>query len=356
MKRKYNFSPGPATMPEPVLKKISEEFFCHPDLDSSIVELSHRSKFFLNIIEEAKAKVLKLAGLGNNYQVLFLQGGASAEFFRVPMNLLQSGKKASYINTGAWTKKAIKEAKIFGEVIIAGTSEDAGFKHIPKDIHIDPASQYVYLCSNNTIFGTQYQSYPSTNIPLVGDFTSDFLCREIDLSNFGIILVGAQKNLGIAGLSTVLIRDDVLAKCREDIPSMCSYPVQVKENSTYNTSPVFAIYFTHAVLNWMEEQGGVKAIEKQNREKVAMVYDALDRHSIYTPYAEKTDRSIMNITFNLPDDEKTAAFLKGAEAYDLMNLKGHRSVGGIRASMYNAFPMEGAQVLAKYLNEFAEKN
>lgn len=357
MNRKYNFSPGPATMPEAVLKRIADEFVCYPDIGCSIVEHSHRSPLFLNIIEKSKTRLLELLNLSNDYSVIFLQGGATTEFFRIPMNLLGPGKRANYIDTGVWTHKAINEAKYFGEVVLAGNTKKIGYKEIPlqEELNINPEGEYVYLCSNNTIYGTQYRKYPETELPLIGDFTSDILCREIDLNQFGIIFAGAQKNLGISGLSVILIRNDILQKCNKNLPSMCSYPLQVTKNSTLNTSPVFAIYFTHYVLEWLAEQGGVKAIEKLNREKSSMVYNVIDKHSIYTPYCNPRDRSIMNITFTLPDEEKTNDFLKGAEAEGLINLKGHRSLGGIRASMYNAFPLEGAQKLVKYLEAFVKK-
>lgn len=358
MKRKYNFSPGPAVLPEKVLEKVAKELSCYPNLGYSILETSHRSKIFEQILEATKSKILKYLNLKSNYSVLLLQGGASTEFYRIPMNLLNKEKTADFIETDVWPKKAFKEAKFFGNPRLAGSSGDRDYKYIPSDdqLEINAKSEYLYLCSNNTIYGTQFQNYPKSPIPLVGDFTSDIFSREIDMSNFGIIFAGSQKNLAPAGLTVVIIRDDILERCNEEIPSMCSYKNLVKTNSLFNTAPVFPIYFLNYVLDWIEEEGGIIEIEKRNRYKSQLIYEKIDQYEIYTGYAELQDRSIMNITFNLANQKLLEDFLKGAEMSDLTALKGHRDAGGIRASMYNAFPVAGAEKLAKYMDDFAKKN
>ncbi len=357
MQKIYNFSPGPAKLPEPVIKRVKEEFEDFNGHGYSIVEHSHRAKDFVEIIDLTKKKLLGLLGLDQGYEVLFLQGGATTEFFRVAYNLLAAGKTADYIETGVWVKKAVKEASNVGEVEVIASSKDKNFSYIPKAYDFRAESEYVYLCSNNTVVGTQYQTYPKPPAGkfLVGDFTSDILCRECDLSDFGIIFAGAQKNLGPAGLSVVVIRNDILQRCRADIPGINSYQTMVKENSLYNTSPVFPIYFTKLVLEWLEAEGGVAGIEKINREKARLVYEMVDNHPLYIPTANEEDRSIMNFTFKFVDDSMTDKFVAEAKKVGLVNLKGHRSVGGIRVSSYNAMPLAGIERLVEFMEEFAGK-
>ncbi len=358
--RVYNFSPGPAALPQEVIKKVQQELQNYNHHGYSILELSHRSKDFINIIENCKKKLLDLLELPNNYHPVFLQGGATTEFFRVAYNLLGEGKTADYIETGTWVKKAIQEAQNISPVQIIASSKDKNFNYIPEEntLNFTPNAEYVYLCSNNTIVGTQYKTYPKPQHGnyLVGDFTSDILSRKCDLSDFGIIFAGAQKNLAPAGLSVAIIRDDVLKKCNPKLLGINSYITMHKDNSLFNTSPVFPIYFMDLVLDWIYDQGGVEALEKINEEKAAMLYEVIDQESIYTPTANKANRSVMNITFTLPDDDITNKFIEQAKENGLANLKGHRSVGGIRVSNYNAMPLEGIVKLTKFMKDFSSKN
>lgn len=358
-KRIFNFSAGPATLPEKVLERIKAELLNYRGRGFSILEASHRSPEVKEIFTACAEKILKGLGLGNNYQVLFLQGGASTAFFQIPMNLLKPEETADYIETGSWAKKAIKEAKRFGNVNVAATSVNDNFSFIPKDdaISFSANPKYIYLCSNNTIFGTQYQDFPrKNNVPLIGDFSSDILCFPRELDNFGLIFAGAQKNLGPAGVTVVIIRNDILSSCNEDLPAMCSYKIHAENNSLYNTPPVFAVYFIRYVLEWIEEMGGVAKIGEQNQKKASLIYHQIDDGNFYTGNANPKDRSIMNITFTLPNEDLSKQFIAQAEEQDLVGLKGHRSVGGIRASMYNALPLEGAEQLADFMKRFAKKH
>ena len=358
----FNFSAGPATLPQEILEKVGKEIINYQSQGFSILETSHRSKKVTEIFEETKEKLLNLLNLNKEkYQVLFLHGGASTAFYQIPMNLLSQDQTADYLETGSWAKKAIKEAKYFGNVHIASTSKEDNFKYIPTEDQINYSHnpKYIYLCSNNTIFGTQYQNFPIPphNFPLIGDFSSDILCRHLErLDNFGIIFAGTQKNLAPAGMAVVIIRKDILSICNKNVPSMCSYKVHSDNNSLYNTPPVFVVYFLKYVLEWIERQGGLKIIEANNRKKASLIYNIIDQYEFYTGAANKKDRSIMNITFTLPSEELSDLFLKEAESLNLLGLKGHRSVGGIRASMYNAFPLEGAEKLANLMENFAKKN
>ena len=356
--RVYNFSSGPATLPESVLKKVQAEFLNYNNLGVSIVEISHRSKDFLQIMEDCKKKLAEnlFAEKKDDYEILFLQGGASINFFMLPMNLLQGGE-ADYIETGTWAKKAIKEAKRYGKINIVSSSADQNFSYIPKLTSADFSEQakYIYLCSNNTIYGTQYHQFPKKSGKyLIGDFSSDVLSRKLDLSDFGVVFAGAQKNLAPAGVAIVGIRKDVLAACEEDLPTMCSYRAIVENNSQFNTSPVFPIYVMNYVLDWIEEQGGLMKIEENNRQKAKMIYQILDELDFYQPTANKEDRSLMNITFVLKKTELTETFLAEASKNNFVGLKGHRSVGGMRASIYNSFPLEGVEKFVEFLRNFAQ--
>lgn len=354
----YNFNPGPSVLPQSVLKKVQAELVNYPGLGYSILEDSHRSKTFLKILADTKDKLKSLLGLGDKYEVLFMQGGASSQFFEIPMNFLQ-GKKADYIDTGSWVSKAVKEAKLYGEPRVIASSKDKNYTYIPKisELKFNEDSAYIYLCSNNTIEGTQWKSFPShPRIPLIGDFSSDILSRKVDMSSFALFYAGAQKNLGPAGVTIVAVRKDFLPLAAEKIPTMCSYKVMVENDSLYNTPPVFPIYLTNYVLDWIIEQGGVDAVEKINNQKAAAIYSAVDAsNGFYTCPVAKEDRSFMNIVYTLPSEEKTEKFLAGAKTLGFLNLKGHRSVGGIRASVYNAFPLEGAEKLGAFMSAFAKK-
>jgi phosphoserine aminotransferase len=360
MKRIYNFSAGPAILPLPVLEEASRGVLEIDGSGMSILEVSHRSKQYETIHYDAMARLLSVLGLsGDEYQVLFLGGGASLQFAMLPMNFLKPGQTADYVNTGEWAVKAIKEAKRFGTVHVAATSEGERFSHIPKTLNLTPGAQYVHITTNNTIEGTEWPALPETNgVPLIADASSDIMARRLDYSKFDLIYAGAQKNAGPAGVTLVIARKSLLARGSDDVPAILSYKTHAKADSLYNTPPAFAIYVVGLVLKWIEAEGGLEAVETRNREKAAQVYDALDAYpDFYDPaVTEKADRSLMNITFRLKNADLEKPFLAGAQAREMDGLKGHRSVGGFRASIYNAFPVEGCAALAEYLHQFAKDN
>jgi phosphoserine aminotransferase len=356
--RIYNFSPGPATLPYEVLVQAAKDIVNFNDKGIGLIELSHRSKEFIRVVDECEALLRELLFIPQNYKVLFLQGGASTQFAMVPMNLLGPGKTASYLNTGTWAKKAIKEAKLFGNIDIAYTSESTNFNRVPSatEYTIKPEAQYLYFVSNNTIFGTQFQSMPETEKTMVCDMSSDILSRTIDVSRFGLIFAGAQKNMGPAGCTVVIIREDLLDSSPDNIPTMFRYKTHADKGSMFNTPPCFAIYAIGLVLKWLKKTGGVSAIEKTNRDKAQLLYQTIDKSDFYKGHAQKDSRSLMNVTFNLPTPELEAKFVQEATDVSLDGLKGHRSVGGCRASIYNAFPVEGVEKLVNFMEEFEKKN
>ena len=356
--RVYNFSPGPATLPGEVLQQASKDVVNFKETGIGLIEMSHRSKEFIAVTEGAEQLLRELMDIPDNYKVLFLQGGASSQFYMIPMNLLGKGKKATYLNTGAWSKKAIKEAKLFGDIDVAYSSEEQVFNRVPKDSEYSVAddSEYLYFVSNNTIYGTQFPEFPDTEKMLISDMSSDILSRKIDVSKFGIIFDGAQKNMGPAGVTIVIIRDDLLEKTPENTPTMLCYKTHSDKGSMFNTPPCFAIYGVGEVLKWLKKQGGVAAMEAINKEKAGILYDCIDSGEYYRGHAEKDSRSLMNIPFNLPTPELEAQFITEAEAIGLNGLKGHRSIGGCRASIYNAFPKEGVVKLVAFMKEFEAAN
>jgi phosphoserine aminotransferase len=356
--RVFNFSPGPATLPYEVLQKAGRDVVNFQETGIGLIEISHRSKEFMAVTDEAEANLRELMQIPANYKVLFLQGGASSQFFMIPMNLLGQGKKASYLNTGTWSKKAIKEAKLFGEIEVPFSSEEISFKRVPKqgEYTVAKDSEYLYYVSNNTIYGTEFPELPVTDKMLVSDMSSDILSRPVDVSKFGLIFAGAQKNLGPAGVTIVIIRDDLLDRTPASTPTMLAYKTHADKGSMFNTPPCFSIYVVGEVLKWLKKIGGVEAIEKINREKAAMLYDTIDRSDYYRGHAEKDSRSLMNIAFNLPTAELEAKFIAEAAAIGLNGLKGHRSIGGCRASIYNAFPVEGVVKLVEFMKDFEAKN
>ncbi len=356
--RIFNFSPGPGTMPPEVLAQAARDIVNYQDRGMGIIEMSHRSKDFMAITAEAEQLLRELMDIPNNYKVLFLQGGASTQFAMVPMNLLGPGKKACYLNTGVWAKKAIKEAKLFGDIDVAYSSEADVYNHLPAegDYQVDPAAEYLYFVSNNTIYGTQFHSFPAAQVPLVCDMSSDILSRPFDIRPFGVVFAGAQKNMGPAGVTTVIIREDLLDRAPENLPTMFKYRTHADNGSMFNTPPCFAIYTVGLVLKWIKKLGGLAAMERINREKAALLYDAIDRLDFYRGHARTECRSMMNVPFNLPTPELEAKFIEEATARGLDGLKGHRSVGGCRASIYNAFPREGVEKLVELMEEFARKN
>lgn len=360
MARIYNFSAGPAMLPEEVLKEAAEEMLDYRGCGMSVMEMSHRSKVYQQIIDEAEADLRKLVGIPDNYRVLFLQGGATLQFGMIPMNLMTVNKKADYINSGVWTKKAMQDAKFFGQVNVAGSSEDAQFKHVP-DVHnlkLDPEADYVYMCDNNTIYGTKFKEYPDTGkVPLICDMSSCFLSEPIDVKKFGMIYAGAQKNVGPAGVTIIIIRDDLVERSKElPLPVYLRYAPHVENGSMYNTPPTYGIYICGKVFKWLLATGGLEKRKELNEAKAKILYDYLDSSSFYKPSVEKNSRSLMNVTFRTPSDELDVAFLEGAKKYKFTNLKGHRSTGGLRASIYNAMPIEGVKALVKYMKEFEEEH
>ncbi|WP_136796736.1 3-phosphoserine/phosphohydroxythreonine transaminase [Desulfosediminicola ganghwensis] len=355
--RVFNFSPGPATLPYEVLQQASKDIVNFKDSGIGLIEISHRSKEFMAVIEDAESLLRELMAIPDNYKVLFLQGGASSQFFMVPMNLMV-GKKATYLNTGTWSKKAIKEAKLFGDVDVAFSSEEDSFNRVPKQQEYSVAddSEFLYFVSNNTIYGTQFHEMPETEKMLVCDMSSDILARKIDVSKFGLIFAGAQKNLGPAGVTLVIIREDLLGKAPESTPTMLNYKTHADKGSMFNTPPTFPIYIVAEVLKWLKAKGGVTEMEKINREKAALIYTAIDATDYYRGHSDADSRSIMNISFNLPTAELEAKFIAEAAEIGLNGLKGHRSIGGCRASIYNAFPREGVVKLVEFMKEFEAKN
>jgi len=357
--RIHNFSAGPAVLPVKVLEQVQRDLLSLPGVGMSVLEISHRSAAFDEIIEGCEADLRKLANIPGNYKVLFLQGGASLQFSMVPMNLLPAGGSADYIVTGVWAEKAVKEAKRVGTVKVAGSTAAEKFTRVPRqdELTLDPNAAYVHLTTNNTIYGTQWREIPDTgNVPLVADTSSDMYSRRIDVSKYGLIYAGAQKNLAPAGLTLVIVREDLLARTPATLPTMLQYPVHVENKSLYNTPPVFPIYVMRLVLGWLLEQGGLEAVEQLNERKARKIYAEIDRTGFYRGHATPDSRSRMNITFRLPSEELEKKFAKEATAAGLDGLKGHRSVGGMRASIYNAFPEPGVDALVQFMQEFERKN
>ncbi|MBE0585098.1 MAG: 3-phosphoserine/phosphohydroxythreonine transaminase [Desulfofustis sp.] len=356
--RIYNFSPGPATLPYEVLEQVARDIVDYHGVGMSVLEMSHRSKEFMAIMAKTEELLRELMEIPDGYKVLFLQGGASSQFFMVPMNLLGPGKKATYLNTGTWAKKAIHEARFFGEIEVGFSSEEQLFKRVPDpaEYTVSSGSEYLYFVSNNTIFGTQFQTFPRTDTLLVSDMSSDILSRRFDVSSFGLIFAGAQKNLGPAGVTVVIIREDLLDRAPQNIPTMLRYKTHADKGSMFNTPPCSAIHVMGEVLKWLKNQGGVEAIEQVNREKAAALYGMIDSTDYYRGHAEKNSRSTMNIAFNLPTPELEAKFIAESTARGLSGLKGHRSVGGCRASLYNAFPAKGVAALVAFMKEFEKNN
>ena len=357
--RIYNFNPGPAALPLPVLEEIQAGFLDFKGSGMSITEVSHRSKWFDDVINDTIARLRRLLQLDDRYEVLFLQGGASMQFCMIPMNLLPEGASADYVDTGTWSTKAIKEARTLGKTVnVAGSSEDKNYSYIPGHLALDPKAAYVHITSNNTIKGTQWQHFPDTaGVPLVADMSSDIMSRPFDVSPFGLIYAGAQKNIGPAGVCLVIIRNDMLARVPDGLSSMLKYTTFASKNSMYNTPPCFTIYTIQLVLQWLEETiGGLAAMETLNRKKAALLYDLLDGGGFYRGTAEVGSRSLMNVTFRLPSAELEARFVAEALENGLGGLKGHRSVGGCRASLYNAVSLQAVEALVAFMETFARRN
>ena len=344
--KKHNFSAGPCILPQEVLKKASEAILNFNGLDLSLIEISHRSADFVAVMEKAKDLALELLDLkGKGYSALFLQGGASLEFLMVPYNLLPEGGKSAYINTGTWSSKALKEAKLMGEAVEIASSKDSNFNYIPKEYTIPEDITYVHCTSNNTIFGTQMKEFPKTDKLLVCDMSSDIFSRKLDFSQFDLIYAGAQKNMGPAGTTLVIVKDDILGKTGRKIPSMLDYQIHIDKESMFNTPPVFPVYVSMLTLEWLKNLGGIEGVEKLNEEKAALLYNEIDSNPLFKGVAKKEDRSNMNVTFVLTDESKKERFDELWKAAGISGINGHRSVGGYRASIYNAMPIESIQVL-----------
>lgn len=359
MARVYNFSAGPSMLPEPVLRKAAQEMLDYNGSGQSVMEMSHRSTVYDKIIKDAEALLREVMRIPDNYKVLFLQGGASMQFAMVPMNLMGQKKKVEIVNTGIWSKKAITEAKRFGTVRVVATSEDKNFSYIPTldKSMFDPEAAYVHITTNNTIFGTRYRSIPDTGVlPLVADMSSNILSEEYDVSKFGIIYAGAQKNLGPAGLTVVIVREDLAGKPIENTPTMLDYSTHIKNDSMFNTPPCYSIYILKLVLEWLKEQGGVASMQKINELKASMLYEFLDNSRMFKATVEPQHRSLMNVPFVTASEELNKEFLKKADNAGFVNLKGHRLVGGMRASIYNAMPEEGVKALVEFMKKFEMEN
>lgn len=353
----FNFNAGPAMMPAAVMERAQKEFCNFNNTGCGILEHSHRGSAFQGVLDKTNQNIRDLFGVSDAYDIVYIQGGASMQFAMIPMNLLQGA--ADFVDTGTWSSKAIKEAKAFGEVRIAAQSKDTKYDHIPafSEWKLSDDASYVHITSNNTIYGTQYQSFPKTKAPLIADMSSDIMSRRVNVSDFGLIYAGAQKNLGPSGIALVIIRKDLVGRTPANVPTMLRYETYTSENSLYNTPPTFGIYMIGLVTDWMKDVGGLEVIEKMNDEKAALLYKAIDGSNGYfsTP-VKKDSRSKMNVVFRLPSEELETKFLKLASESGMIGLKGHRSVGGVRASIYNAMPLEGVQKLVELMETFRKNN
>lgn len=357
-KRVFNFSAGPSMLPVPVLEKAAKQMLNYENSGMSVMEMSHRSSSYLDIFNKTKDLLKKVMNIPDGYEIVFIQGGATQQFSMVPLNLLKNGK-ADYIITGSFSKKAAREAKKYGEINIAYDGSDNDFKHIPTqdELKLDPEASYVHLCANNTIYGTEWKYVPETNgVPIIADMSSNILSKPIDVSKYGMIYAGAQKNMGIAGLGVAIIKKDLLQKVSATTPVLLDYTLMIENDSMYNTPPAYAIYVLGLVLEWIDEMGGLEVMEKRNIEKAKLLYDYLDSSDFYKAHSDKDNRSLMNVTFTTPSKELDAKFVKESIEAGMTNLKGHRSVGGIRASIYNAMPLEGVEKLVAFMKEFEAAN
>ncbi|MFQ6028332.1 MAG: 3-phosphoserine/phosphohydroxythreonine transaminase [Dehalococcoidia bacterium] len=355
VERVYNFAAGPATLPLPVLEEAQRDLLALPETGMSVLEMSHRSKTIEGILETAEADLRRLAGIPDNYHIMFIQGGASLQFSMIPMNLVPAGGRADHVVSGNFAKLALQEAQKVATVNVAGSTESENFVRVPRqeELTLDSGAAYLHITVNNTIFGTEWKTEPETGeVPLVGDASSNIFSKPLDVTKYGLIYAGAQKNLGAAGVTLVIIRDDLLERSSESLPAMLNYNTYVKSKSAYNTPPVFAVYILGLVVKWLLQQGGLDRMAQRNENKAQLLYDVIDASEFYRGHALASDRSLMNVTFRLPTEELETQFVnQGADA-GLYELRGHRSVGGIRASLYNAFPKEGVEVLASFMREF----
>ena len=348
--KKHNFSAGPSILAPEVFQKASKALLDFEGTGLSVIEISHRSPEFVRVIERARALALEIAGLDDSYTTLFLQGGASMQFLMVPYNLLET--KAAYIDTGTWANKAQKEAALFGNAEVIASSKADGYKYIPKNVTVPTDIDYLHITTNNTIYGTEYHCLPQTSVPLVADMSSDIFSRPLDYKQFSLIYAGSQKNLGASGSTLVIVKKDILGKVSRKLPSMMDYQLHIKNDSMFNTPSTFAVYVNLLVLEWIQAQGGLQALGKRNQAKADLLYGEIDRNPLVVGYANKEDRSLMNVVFNLTDESTKERFDTLCKEANISGIKGHRSVGGYRASIYNALPLESVQVLVDVLKEF----
>lgn len=356
MSKIHNFSPGPCILPEEVFREASKAVLNFNNLNLSLLEVSHRDKDFVGVMEEARSLVKELLNVPQGYQVLFLQGGASLGFLIAAYNYLKVNGVAAYVKTGTWASNAIAEASILGEVKVIGSSEDKNYTYIPKGLGVPMDANYFHYTSNNTIYGTQFKKIPVVRCPLLCDMSSDIMSKEIDVSKFDMIYAGAQKNMGPAGTTVYIVKESSLGKTKRQIPKILDLQVHIKSDSMFNTPPVFAIYVSMLTLRWIKSMGGVKAMETRNEAKAALLYDEIESNDLFYCPVEKFDRSVMNVIFKLHDEKHEAAFNEMWKKAGISGIKGHRSVGGYRASLYNALPIESVKILADVMKEFAKKN
>lgn len=354
--KKFNFSAGPAILPKEVMAEAAESVVDFGGLGFSILEISHRSKEFVAVMEEAQSLAKELLNIPGGYEVLFLQGGASTQFAMAAMNFLGDDEKAGYVDTGSWSTKAIKEAKRFGETITLASSKDRNFNYIPKGYDIADDLKYVHITSNNTIFGTEYHSLPDTNVPFIADMSSNIFSKPVDVSRYGMIYAGAQKNMGPAGTTLTILSNELMAKQSREVPTMLDYNTHIGKSSMFNTPPVFAIYVSMLTMRWVKAKGGVAAMQKINQDKAALLYSTLDNSNIFYSPVDAEDRSNMNVTFLIKDKDLEQSFIDTAAEAGCMSIKGHRSVGGFRASIYNAMPREGVETLCDVIKTFESKH
>jgi phosphoserine aminotransferase len=351
----HNFNAGPSVLPNEVLYKASKALIDFDGSGMSILEIGHRTEPFVAVMEEARSLAKELMQLEDDYEVLFLHGGATTQFLQVPMNLLESGETAAYIDTGVWSNKAIKEAKQFGYVDVIASSKDSNYNHIPKQYTVPSQAKYLHITTNNTIYGTQWHTTPETDVPLIADMSSDILSRQMDFNRYALIYAGVQKNMGAAGATMVAVRKSILGKITRKVPSIMDYKLHIENGSMLNTPPVFAVYISMLTLRWLKGQGGVAAIEKINNKKAALLYDEIDHNPLFRGNVAKEDRSKMNVTFTIDKPELEEEFLKFAKKEDIVGIKGHRLSGGFRASLYNALPLESVEAMVEAMKFFSLK-